>query len=186
IDDDHRAPARDRLQKFHGLDALAWAHAGERLVEQEQRRRGREREPDLEPSLFAIGELRDRIIGPRGEMHEAKRLVDLFGQPLDLPNAAEQIKPERAALLRQRRDRDVLADGEPREKLVDLIALREAELADVGHVIAGDVAAFEQDAARGRMHLAGQHLEERALTRAVRTDDAAQFATPDAEVDVAV
>ena len=55
----------------HGLDALARAHAGERLVEQQQARRGGEREADLQPALLAIGELGDRRVAPRGEVRRA-------------------------------------------------------------------------------------------------------------------
>ena len=51
---------------------------------------------------------------------------------------------------------------------------------------AGDVVAFEHDLARGRRHLACQHLEEGRLACAIRPDDAAQFAVVDGEVDVAV
>ena len=72
------------------------------------------------------------------------------------------------------------------EQLVDLIALGQAELADIGDVHAGDVAALEHDLARGRRHLAGQHLEEGGFAGAVRTDHAAQLAMIDGEIDVAV
>ena len=63
IDDDHGAAPADRLEQLDRLDALARAHAGERLVEQQQARRGRERKPDLQPPLLAIGELRHRRVG---------------------------------------------------------------------------------------------------------------------------
>ena len=61
---------------------------------------------------------------------------------------AEQVELELAAQLRQRRDGQVLADGQTVEQLVDLVALGQAELADVGDGHAGDVAALEQDLAR--------------------------------------
>ena len=103
-----------------------------------------------------------------------------------LAEAAEQVEPELAAQLGERGDGEVLAHRQPVEQLVDLIALGQAELAHVGDAHAGDVAALEHDRAGRRRHLAGQHLEEGALARAVRADDAAQLAVLDGEVDVAV
>ena len=77
--------------------------------------------------------------------------------------------------------------GQAGEELVDLVALGQAELADVGDAHAGDVAAVEDDAGPAvGAHLAGQHLEEGAFAGAVGADDAAQLALLDREVDVAV
>ena len=174
------------FKQLHGLQALARAHAGERLVEQQQARRGGEREPDLEPPLLAIGEFGHRQVGALGQVHELERVLDALRQPVDAADAAQQVEPERPALLGERGDGDVLAHGQPREQLVDLVALGQAELAHFGDAEAGDVAALEHDAPFGRMHLAGQHLEEGGLAGAVRADDAAQFAAPDREIDIVV
>ena len=46
--------------------------------------------------------------------------------------------------------------------------------------------AEHEDLARARRHLAGEHLEERAFTRAVRPDQAADFAFVHDEVDVVI
>ena len=70
-----------------------------------------------------------------------------------LSSAREQVEAELAAQLGQRGDGQVLAHGQPGEELVDLIALGQAELADVGDVEAGDVAALEDDLAGGRAAL---------------------------------
>lgn len=102
------------------------------------------------------------------------------------PELAEQIEPELPAQFGQRGDRQVLANGEASEELVDLIALGEPELANLGDLQSRDVAALEHDLARCRRDLAGQHLEEGRLAGAVGADDAAQFALIDAEIDVAV
>ena len=48
-----------------------------------------------------------------------------------LPDVAQQIEAELAAQLGQRGDGDVLAHRQPREQLVDLVALGQAELADL-------------------------------------------------------
>src|SRR5690606_3944723 len=91
-----------------------------------------------------------------------------------------------AARLAERRDHEVAPDRQPVEELVDLVAFGQAELADVADTHAGDVAALEDDLAGARLGLAGEHLEEGALARAVRADDAAHLALVDGEVDVAV
>jgi hypothetical protein len=115
IDDDHGAALADRFEQRHGLDALARAHAGERLVEQQQARDGRERKSNLQSSLLTIGKLRHRRPGPIGEVNERKRLFDALVQPCDTAKTAQEVEPEGPALLRQRGDDHVLAHGQPRE-----------------------------------------------------------------------
>ena len=122
----------------------------------------------------------------RCEVDQFERVLDLLGQARDAVEAAEQVEPELAAQFGERGDDEVLAHGQAAEQLVDLVALGQAELADVGDVHAGDVAALEDDLAGGRRDLAGQHLEEGGLAGAVGADDAAQLAVVDGEVDVAV
>ena len=80
----------------------------------------------------------------------------------------------------------VLTDRKAIEELIDLIALGEPKLADIGDAHPRDVSAFEDDPARRRRNLAGQHLEECGLACAVRPDDAAHFTVIDDEIDIAV
>jgi hypothetical protein len=63
---------------------------------------------------------------------------------------AHQIKTKRSALFSECRDHRVLAHGQSVEQLIDLIALRQTELAHASDAEAGDVAAFEHDAPFGR------------------------------------
>ena len=124
--------------------------------------------------------------GRARQIDQLERVLDLLGQARNAREPPEHVEPELAAQRGERRDGQVLAHREAGEQLVDLVALGEPELADVGHVHAGDVAALEHDRAGGRRHLAGQHLEEGRLAGAVRADDAAQLAVIDREIDVAV
>ena len=136
------------FSSLHRLDALARAHAGERLVEQQQARRGRERQADLEPPLLAVGELpRPACRRARSRSTSASVCSTCSSRPGTLPRLREQVEAELAAQLGQRGDREVLAHGQAREQLVDLVALGQAELADVGDAHAGDVAALEHDRA---------------------------------------
>src|SRR5262249_29948165 len=186
MDDDHGAATPDRFEQPHRLDALARAHASERLVKQQEAWRRRQRQADLEPALLAVGELRYRSVGAHDQVDQLERVFDLLIEAADAVERFEQIEPELAAPLRQRRDGQVLAHGQAVEQLVDLVALGEAELADIGHRHAGDVAALEQDPARGGRHLAGQHLEEGGFAGTVRADDAPPLAVVDGKIDVAV
>jgi hypothetical protein len=162
------------------------APTGERLVEQQQTWSGRQRQPDLHASLFAVCQVRHLCVGAPGQSHQLQRMFDLLGQPRDRGYIAEQIEFELAAQIGQHRNRQVLAHRQMGEKLIDLIALGQAQLTDIGHALAGDVVALEQDRARGRRHFAGQHLEEGGFAGAVGADHAAQFALVHDEVDVAV
>ena len=137
------------LEQLHRLHALARAHAGQRLVEQQQARRGGERQADLEPPLLAIGKLGYRHVGALGQADQRKRLLDPLREPGDAVRlraaGRDGTVPRRsasAAIV------DVLAHRQASEQLVDLVALGQPELAHFGDVDAGDVAALEDDAAR--------------------------------------
>ena len=154
------------FSSLHRLDPLARAHAGQRLVEQQQAGR-RARAQGRSPA----GASRRRPAADTGvsararQVDQRQRVLDLLVEARNAVEAAQQVEPELAAQLGQRGDRQVLAHRQASEELVDLVALGQAELADVGDVHAGDVAALEHDRAGGRRHLAGQHLEEGASCR---------------------
>ena len=138
------------------------AHAGQRLVEQQQARR-RSRAPGRSRAgASRHRRARDTGVSARAvRFDQLQRLLDLLARgPGSLPrlrNRSSRNLPRSsasAAIVRFSPHRQL------REQLVDLIALGQAELADVGDALAGDVAALEHDRARGRRDLAGQHLEE--------------------------
>ena len=91
------------LQQLHRLHAFARAHAGQRLVEQQEARCGGKRKPDLKPPLLAIGELGHRRVGPIGQVNQRKRLLDPFAQPCDTAEPAQQIEPEAVRAFRPAR-----------------------------------------------------------------------------------
>src|ERR1051325_1941403 len=183
VDHDHGAALADRLEELDRLDPLPGTHACERLVQEQEARRGGEREPDLEAPLLAVGELGHRRVAPRAEVDELERLPDPLVESLDPAQAPQQVEAELAAQRRERRDGQVLAHRQAVEELVHLVALGEAELAHIGDAHAGDVAAPEHDLPRGRRHLAGEHPEERRLAGAVGSDDAAALPGAHREVD---
>ena len=96
---------------------------------------------------------------------------------------AEQVEAKGAAPLRKRRDHDVLARRQAIEQLIDLVALGQARLTDLGDAAPGNVAALENDRSRGRRDLAGEHLEESALARAIGADDTPQFSLLNFEIN---
>src|SRR5262249_21769755 len=71
--------------------------------------------------------LRYRSVGALDQVDQLERVFDLLIEAADAVERFEQIEPELAAQLRQRRDGQVLAYGQAIEKLVDLVAVGEAE-----------------------------------------------------------
>src|SRR6185436_14019544 len=141
------------------------------LIKKQEAWRSCEREANLKPALFAISQVRNRPVRPLDEADQSERMVDLFAKTWHPFQQLEQIEPERAAQFRERRDGQVLAHSQAVEQLIDLVALGETELADIGHRHAGNIATLEQDLARGGRHFAGQHLEEGAFAGTIRPDD---------------
>src|SRR6185369_12769419 len=120
------------------------------------------------------------------QIDQFERVLNLFVEAGNALDRFEQVEPKLSAQFRQCRNRQVLAHRQSIEELVDLVALGQPELAGVGYGLSGDVLAFKHNLARRRKYLACQHLEESGLARTVWTDDAAQFAVIDGEIDVGV
>src|SRR6185369_4625977 len=76
----------------------------------------------------------------------------------------------------------MLADRQPVEQARHLGLDADPAAGDEVGVITGDVLPAEHDAAGGRLELAGQHLEQRALAGAVGPDQAAQLTLGEREV----
>src|SRR5262249_37068594 len=107
-----------------------------------------------------------------GQTHPLQHLVD---QCLGL------LAPTRSA----RRKPDVLAHGKAVEHVRHLSLDADAEPGDLMRMGARNVLAAEQHLAMRGFELAREHLEERALARAVRPYQAAKLALVEREVDIA-
>ena len=148
---------------------LVRPHAGGRLVEQHEFWLRGERHADLEPLFLAVRE-------------RTRRLLRLLGQPeqvQDLGRASPRPLGRRSAL----GDADIVADGEAVEDAGRLEFPRDAEPRKRLDAAAGHVVAGKEHAPGGRAHRAGQHVEERALARAVRPDDAGDALAAERQAD---
>ncbi len=84
--------------------------------------------------------------------------------------AAAASASARAGRVEMRADRDVLAHGQPGERLHDLERARDAAPRKLVRRLAGDVGAVVEDAALGRREEARDDREQRGLAGAVRSD----------------
>src|SRR3981189_2583651 len=84
-----------------------------------------------------------------------------------------------------RREPDIFAHAQTIEDAWHLGLDANAETRDLMGVGTGNVVAAEQHLALARLQLPGEHLEERAFSGAVRTDEATQLTFGQREVDVA-
>jgi hypothetical protein len=85
---------------------------------------------------------------------------------------------------RLRGDAHVLQRSGVGQDVGDLVGAGNALLRDQVGWKPGDILAVEQDAPRGRTQHAGEAVEECALAGAVRTDDRADLASANFEIDV--
>src|SRR5438552_26108 len=86
-----------------------------------------------------------------------------------------------AALAVETGERDVLEDGETAERARDLKGAADAAIDDAVRGRACDLVTIELDRARGGHQRAGEHVEDRALARTVRADQAENLALIDLE-----
>ena len=100
------------------------AESGHRLVEQQQLRLGRERDRQFELALLAMAQLGDRDIGAPGEPDALERCMRGCRAAVLLARVAPET--ERVAVMRLRRQRDIVDCGEVRQRR-DLERAREPE-----------------------------------------------------------
>ena len=119
-----------------------------------------------------MGELTDQALGGVGHPDPLQHLVDRA------PGFFTRMQPAC-------RQPDVFTHRKSIENAGHLGLDADAQPRNVVGVRVRNVLAAEQHLAMGRLQLPGQHLEEGALARAVRADQAAQFSFGQREVDMA-
>ena len=179
---DERQPDPARLDACDQLEHAArfvGLHRGRRLVEDEEAGLQQERAGDLYE--LALG--RTQATGQRGrrdlEAELREQLADAIsdGAAVDEPSAATR----RAGLHAD----DVVGDGEVREEVVVLVDHRDPGLERRGRGREAHGMAVEEHLADRRANRAGEHLDERALARAVLPDEGPDAPRSQLGVDVA-
>ena len=157
-------------------------HARRRLVEQQQGGLGRERAGEFEPALLAERQIGRQFIALVREIEELERAVDLLARAA----RAAQPAPEKilvALLAGILRDPEILPDRQLPEQTNVLERSRDPQRHPRMRRPIGDVGAVEDDAAGGRRKQAADEIDDRALARAVRADEAENFAARDRQID---
>src|SRR5215208_4643273 len=165
---------RDAEALLQGADLLAQAHPHlgverrERLVEEEEVRRRRERAGERDALLLAARELPRVFAMLLGQADEREKLIDAT---LDLGRPFSAVDEPVA---------DVAGDGQVREQGVGLEHDAEVALRRRGarHVAPGD-----PDPALVLRVEAGDGAQERGLAAAGRSEEAHELAAPDLEID---
>ena len=132
-----------------------------------------QRHGDLERALLAVGEGAGEAVPGRPEADGGEEGAGLLDQAGQARAGAPDVVARRQRL---EREADVFQCAELGEDGGDLERFRDAELGVFVLREAGDVCAFEGDAAGGWRELAGERVEERALAGAVGADDARELA----------
>src|SRR5262249_47475606 len=170
--------ARDLRHERHDLVTLARRHARRWLVEQQQTRRAREGDGELEAALVAV---REDPAGLACLLVEADALEKRAG----LVDVEATRGPEDVVVtpvVREERGLHVLERGETAEDARDLKGASHPAPAEIVRRQSTDVRAFELDLTGIVREVAGDQVEERRLAGAVRTDDRAQVAGRHSEV----
>ena len=172
VGDDDGGDAEPLLQlaqfHLHGLTQFG-VERRERLVEQEQLWRQRERTGDRHALALAAGELCHRPVGKAGQMDQRQQLVDAL-LLLFLRGAANA-----------QRIGDVVADGQMRKQRQRLE--HHAEIALVRRQ-RRDVLAVQHDRAAGRLLQPGDHAQERGLAAARGPEQAHEGAVRHVQLDI--
>src|SRR5258708_6224100 len=147
-------------------------HAGGRLIEQNQFGIRRQHDAEFDPLPLTVGELADQALCDSVKADTLQHLVDHRVDALARMDAAC-------------REPDVFAHAQAIEHVRYLGLDADAHARDLVGVGVGDIIAAEQHLALARLQLPGEHLEERAFSGTVRTDQATQLTFGEREIDVA-
>ena len=172
---DGRAGAVDAVEQPHDADRGRRVEVSGRLVGEEDQRPVDERARDRHPLLLTTRQLGREVVGLLGEADEVEDLRHLRAH--DVLRPADHLE----------RERDVLVDrlvGEQLEVLEDAADVA-PQLRHLPRAEAPDVAARDEDPARGRDLVAQQQLQERRLPRARGPDEEDELALQDLEGEVA-
>ena len=181
LDEEHGHVRRDALDDVADALALGGGKPGERLVEEQQPRLRRQRQPHVEEALAAIGERAG--LGP---LHagDAEIADECRGLALDVGERA-RLRPGIEAVPMACLDREphVLLDRERREQVGDLEGAADPGRGDRLRAQPGDRAAAEEDLALVRHEHPGDQVEGGGLAGAVRADQRVQAAVAHQDVD---
>src|SRR5919201_10993 len=157
LDEKHRAAGADVTDQRDGALDVLQAHAGRRLVEEQDLWLKGERESELEGALLSVGEA---ARGARRDVGEADLTEDRH-RPTAVARDRALRRPEVKAdrIGDVQRKHDVLQRGALIEEAGDLERAGDAHAADAVRGQAGDVEAERVDGPRGRSHESGEHVD---------------------------
>ena len=164
-----RLAHRHLADQVHEARRSRSAHAGGRLVEQDHARTAGDRDADFQRALLGVGEVRREHVAPPVELDHRQHF---FGPLVRVAQVGQEL-PECVAVAQapQHGAADVLEHRQPREQVAHLEAAREPAPVDLERCQAVDLAAVQQDVARGRAEAPADQVEERALACAVGADE---------------
>ena len=181
VDEHDGAPARDPLDQRDGAVDVLDAHAGGRLVEQQQPRVQRQRQGQLQGPLLPVRERAGEHPGPVGQADLVEQVHGAWAELAHLLLGAPEPVAEPGR--RGQRELDVVDEGHLVEQAGDLERAGHAQVDDLLRAEPGDVAVAEVDRARRGRQEAGEQVEQGGLAGAVRPDQGVHAALGDVEVD---
>ena len=149
------------------------------LVEQQDRRVGDQQRRELEQLALAVGQVAGRLVGEPRDPDELQQLHRVALLALR-PGAPQH--PAQPALLALRGDQHVLQHRQAGEQPRELERASDPELEHPVGWRVGDLGAAEVNLALLDALVAGDHVEQRRLARAVGADQPVDLALVDVEV----
>src|SRR5437867_7704884 len=163
-------------------------HAGHRLVEQEELGLGGEGAPELHPLLQPVGQPAGRRLADRLDLQKVDDPLD--ERPvLEFLTASrtpvERLQQKAPPRLEEPSRHEVVEHAHPLEQGHVLEGARDAEDGNVGGPEVRPVSAVEDDPSLVRVVEPADHVEQRRLAGAVRTDDGEDLAAADLDAHLA-
>ena len=176
-DDDGEALGGYAVEQVVQRLLFAGVKAGGGLVEQQDRGVRRQRARDLDETLMAITEARDRLVGAARPARRSRARRARVDGARRVTACDERIAAAFGA------DHDIFQRGHRAEQANVLERAREASDGALVRGERGHVDAVDENCARRRTIEPGHHIERRRLSAAVRADQPMQAAAPHLKID---
>jgi len=173
---------RERLDKFKHVVGVRGRHTRRRLVEEQHRRLQSQSDRDLDEALPSVAKIGNHATRVGGKIRLPEQVICRVSG-LDLGRLSKEYRRTLTALLKHGK-LYILKDSQPAKQSIYLECSGQPTSNPPVCRQRRDIPAVQMDGTAGRFDLPGKKIDERCLSRAIRTDQRVPRSLLETKTDV--